>query len=246
MAQCGILVTALRSTQQNLATRNREKDTQVTHCREGREVGSFEEIFESTTDAVFGTDKHMRVRFWNRCCEKLFKIKKNKAIGRSCHELICGKDLQGNNFCNKNCTIAKHHDRSRPNRDWDLVLESAEAENESVVVNVGSYYLDSRSNRDDSDICVFHSMRVINCHQLIMRLSSSAQTRAGNNKITKLSKREYEVFQLISSGANPKNIAQTLGISVTTVRNHIKNIYTKLGVHSQAEAINCAVRNGIV
>lgn len=206
-------------------------------------MASLEEVFESTTDAVFGTDKHMRVRFWNRRCERLFNINKSKAIGRACHELICGKDFQGNSFCNKNCTIAKHHDKSMPNRDWDLVLESTE--NESMVVNVGSYYLDSRSNTDDTEICVFHSMRVINCHQLIRRLSTIRQPKADNNKINQLSKREYEILQLISSGVNAKNIANSLGISVTTVRNHIKNLYTKLGVHSQAEAINCAIQNGI-
>lgn len=205
---------------------------------------SFEEVFESTTDAVFGTDKHMRIRFWNQCCERLFRLKKSKAIGKSCYEIICGKDLHGNGFCNKNCTIAKHHDKSKPNRDWDLVLESNE--NESLVVNVGSYYIDRKGSSNDTEICVFHSMRIIHCHQLIRRLSTGTQPRAGNSRINRLSKREYEVLNLISSGVNVTSIANTLGISVTTVRNHIKNIYTKLGVHSQAEAINCAVQNGIV
>lgn len=205
-------------------------------------MNAIDEIFECTTDAVFGTDKYMRVRFWNKFCEELFNINKNNAIGRTCHELICGKDLLGNDFCGMDCKIAKHHDKHSPNRNWDLVVKRKGGEN--IVVNIGSYYT---NNINDTDIRVFHSMRTINCHQLIRRLASNSNTTMDDNSnINRLSKREYEILRLVSSGIKTKNIADQLGISHTTVRNHIKNIYAKLEVHSQAEAINCAMRHGLV
>jgi LuxR family maltose regulon positive regulatory protein len=52
-----------------------------------------------------------------------------------------------------------------------------------------------------------------------------------------LSKRELEVMQLIASGATNAEIAQDLYIAVGTVKNHVKNIYSKLNVHSRAQAI---------
>ena len=54
----------------------------------------------------------------------------------------------------------------------------------------------------------------------------------------KLTTRENEVMQQLVNGLAYKEIANVLGISVTTVNDHIKNIYTKLNVNSKAELIN--------
>lgn len=203
------------------------------------------ESFECTTDAVFGTDKNMRVRFWNKSCEELFDVAQEEALGKSCYELVCGRDLQGNEFCNENCQIAKHHDKASPNRNWDLVIKQGSGER--VVVNIGSYYSGDAAQLADSDVRVFHSMRTIDCYQLIRRLAFNSGTAMdSNNNLNRLSKREYEILRMVSSGIKTKDIALQLGISHATVRNHIKNIYAKLEVHSQAEAINCAMRYGLV
>ncbi|QPC93666.1 response regulator transcription factor [Mesorhizobium sp. INR15] len=50
-----------------------------------------------------------------------------------------------------------------------------------------------------------------------------------------LSARETEITRLLLAGGCAKSIARRLAISSGTVRNHIKSIYGKLGVHSQVE-----------
>lgn len=50
-----------------------------------------------------------------------------------------------------------------------------------------------------------------------------------------LTERECEVTQLLLLGNSAKAIARALGISPDTARNHLKRIYPKLGVASQAE-----------
>ncbi|HEX5171734.1 MAG TPA: response regulator transcription factor [Cyclobacteriaceae bacterium] len=55
-----------------------------------------------------------------------------------------------------------------------------------------------------------------------------------------LSKRENEILQLLSKGLLYKEIADQLGISVGTVRQHIHKIYEKLHVQNRTEAINKA------
>ncbi len=61
-----------------------------------------------------------------------------------------------------------------------------------------------------------------------------------------LSKREQEVMALIAVGQTNAEIAQSLFISVGTVKNHAKNIYSKLNVHSRAQAIARARELGLL
>jgi two-component system, probable response regulator PhcQ len=54
-------------------------------------------------------------------------------------------------------------------------------------------------------------------------------------KLRRLSGREQEILSLLSDGRRVSQIAATLCLSVHTVRNHLKAIFRKLDVHSQAE-----------
>jgi LuxR family maltose regulon positive regulatory protein len=55
-----------------------------------------------------------------------------------------------------------------------------------------------------------------------------------------LSERELEVMRLLTTHLSSTDIARELTISVNTVRTHIKNIYSKLDVHSREEAVQKA------
>lgn len=61
-----------------------------------------------------------------------------------------------------------------------------------------------------------------------------------------LTERESEVLHLLARGAARKQMASKLGISVNSIDTHMKSIYRKLDVSSQAEAINVALRSGLV
>lgn len=58
-----------------------------------------------------------------------------------------------------------------------------------------------------------------------------------------LTKREHEILALLMDGLSYKEIADKCFISVQTLNSHIKNIYTKLGVHSRAE-VSAKFRSG--
>ncbi|MEM7446647.1 MAG: LuxR C-terminal-related transcriptional regulator [Myxococcota bacterium] len=57
-------------------------------------------------------------------------------------------------------------------------------------------------------------------------------------RLTGLSEREWDVLRALGANMRPKRIAEELGISLYTVRNHLKSIYSKVGVHSQQELID--------
>ena len=61
-----------------------------------------------------------------------------------------------------------------------------------------------------------------------------------------LTPRELEVLQMLGDGMDARTAARNLGISLNTCRAHIKNVLSKLGAHSQLEAVVTASRAGII
>jgi DNA-binding CsgD family transcriptional regulator len=62
----------------------------------------------------------------------------------------------------------------------------------------------------------------------------------------RLSPRERELLQLFVEGHSYKTAAGELGLSIDTVRFHIRHIYEKLHVHSKSEAVVLALRKGLL
>lgn len=53
----------------------------------------------------------------------------------------------------------------------------------------------------------------------------------------RLTSREREVLTLLTEGLGNADIAERLALSEKTVRNHVSNVFDKLGVWSRAQAI---------
>ena len=70
--------------------------------------------------------------------------------------------------------------------------------------------------------------------------------RGLTDRYDSLSEREREVFQLIAEGNSNKEVAELLGVSVSTVETHRTHIMEKLDVHSTAEIVLYAVRKGVI
>ena len=61
-----------------------------------------------------------------------------------------------------------------------------------------------------------------------------------------LTTRERQIVSLIASGATNREIAERLGVSHKTIDNHRTNIMRKLDVHSVAELLSYALREGLL
>jgi DNA-binding NarL/FixJ family response regulator len=55
---------------------------------------------------------------------------------------------------------------------------------------------------------------------------------------TNLTPRQREVMVLLTSGFSRQEIADEMGITLETVKSHLKHAYSKLGVRGQIDAIN--------
>lgn len=62
----------------------------------------------------------------------------------------------------------------------------------------------------------------------------------------KLTESEKQILKMLVDGHHYKTAAHELNISIHTVSFHLRNIYTKLHVHSKTEAVAKALREGLV
>jgi DNA-binding NarL/FixJ family response regulator len=64
--------------------------------------------------------------------------------------------------------------------------------------------------------------------------------------VARLTPREIEVLRVLAEGLDGKEIAERLGISVKTERNHMASITEKLSVHSRLQALVFALKHAVV
>jgi DNA-binding NarL/FixJ family response regulator len=79
-------------------------------------------------------------------------------------------------------------------------------------------------------------------------LSRALSPDAGRTATTgaDLTPREREVLTMLAEGASTEEIGSTLFLSLHTVRNHVRNILTKLHARTKLEAVVVAARAGLV
>lgn len=80
---------------------------------------------------------------------------------------------------------------------------------------------------------------------LLETLAESRHAKAERlDAFARLTPREQEVLAGLVAGATVKGIARDLGVSLPTVRTHIRSLFDKLGVNSQRSAVTLALREG--
>jgi DNA-binding NarL/FixJ family response regulator len=75
------------------------------------------------------------------------------------------------------------------------------------------------------------------------RRHQEATERQRTNRLTS---RQTEILQMVADGIPAAQIAERLGMSRLTLRTHVQNILTRLGVHTKTEAVTVAIRHGKV
>jgi two-component system NarL family response regulator len=92
---------------------------------------------------------------------------------------------------------------------------------------------------------LFHCIRAIHAGEgyLQAKIAAKLVQRVGDEMPTD---REIQILQLLAQGKSNKAIGQVLHISESTVKSHLKSLFSKLDVTSRAEAIALAAKRGFV
>jgi len=92
---------------------------------------------------------------------------------------------------------------------------------------------------------IYHGEAVYETRALLELLRRPHPAIANSPRRTaSLAKRELEVLSITAMGLNTAEAADYLGISINTLRTHLKNILAKLNARSKLEAVLVAIREG--
>lgn len=184
--------------------------------------------------AAIGIDGDRRIVLWNRATERLLGIPAADVVGRRCHEVLQGRDAFGNRFCHAACAPLVMLARGEAVSGFELGVNFQRG----VVRNIRVSTLRLLAKRHAGDPAARPGIL-----HVIEPLDDSS---AGASEAAPLTPREREVLVLVASGLQNKEVAEKLGLSLATVRNHVHNILDKLGLHSKLEAVALAFRSGWV
>jgi DNA-binding CsgD family transcriptional regulator len=200
-------------------------------------------------DAVFVTDRHNHVVFWNRSAERLLGYTAEEMDGASCAGVLQGCDVYGNRYCSETCPVTEMAKRGESIRHFDLRLRAKDLH--TVVVDVSILQL---ADEEPERYLLAHILTPSRPWAApedeerpgAPRSTLEAARESPDARARRLTPREVEVLGMLAAAHPTPAIADRLHISTLTARNHIQNILDKLEVHSKAEAVAFAFQKRLL
>jgi LuxR family maltose regulon positive regulatory protein len=141
---------------------------------------------------------------------------------------------------------------------WDALLQNLEGDESAALVTLGKAIAKAEP---EHDVGLFHSAGplVLRPARALYRNAPSAFLRAVVERLVaptkappakelfeQITEREYAVLRLLPTRLANQEIADRLGISLNTVKTHLKHIYRKLGVEGRRDAVATAERMNLL
>ncbi len=174
-------------------------------------------------------DRQQRIVAWNRQASRAFGCDDSTAIGSVCHDLIGATDRAGKPFCQSSCPVVASAREGRAVPPLKLKLRNPDGSD--TLIEISTILLGGEEGG------IVH---------LVREQGKVDPPPESQPSISSLTRREKEILGCLCGGQSTTAMAHSLEISRTTVRNHVQHVLEKLAVHSRAEAIAAAHRNGVL
>jgi len=215
----------------------------------------------NTADGLFVVNSSQQITFWNKGAEKLLGHAEAEVLGKRCYDVIAGRSCSGKAWCYSGCAVQRTVRKEKTQANFDLLVRGKQGR--ETCANVSIIHL-SRQGRPHT----VHLMRDVTrrewerqaMHGILGLLKKSHASLTEMPKggrvedstpppartLPRLTGREVEILSLVAAGSSTEAIAKNLSVSPYTVRNHIRKSLEKLGLHSRAQAVSYAYKNGLV
>ena len=181
-------------------------------------------------------DTRDRILSWGPAAEHLFGHASAAALGRRLQDLLDGRDLFGNRVCHDACWLRDAIGAGETVRRYELDARHAGGRRLRVIVDVQPAAGGARG-------WIYHFLPDRRAAR--SRASAPAEPAPASPPFV-LTGREHDVLRLLARGAGTGEMARELGISATTVRNHVQHLLEKLKAHTRLQAVSVAQRHGLL
>lgn len=192
---------------------------------------------QRTGDGAFVIDADGRVILWNRAAERTLGFSAREVTGKACCEIFGGYDDSGNRLCYPGCHIQSLVRLAEPVASYDMRTRTKAGK--AVWLNVS--VLPLPANGEGTQVTLHLFRDVTATKELMALVHERVATRRGDDAddaaTASLTRRELEILRQLTQGLSTSAVAERLHVSRATVRNHIQNLFAKLGVHTRLAAV---------
>ena len=212
------------------------------------------EFLSRTGDGVCVVDGEQRIVLWNDSASRLLGFSSDEVLGLPCYNVLGSTDLSGCTVCRLECVTSSAARRGELVQAREALVRTRDAGHVRVGVStiglpsswhdlsVLAHLLQSADAREERE-----SIDGLLSSPTGGLFTQEAATDPGPSRpIDELTRREYDVLRLLSTGASTETICTRLGIKTTTTRAHVRTILQKLGVRDRLEAVTFGVRVGLI
>ncbi len=213
------------------------------------------QFIEKAAGPAIVTDEANRFVDWNQAAKDLLGYDKRHSVtGRPIFELLEARDVFGNRLTAEPFAFWQMVSRGEAIKSFEFYACKASGECTRVAVSVVAvlgpdplhynliYMLSPMFRRRRADEAIERILT--DGRATYPLLDPSAQLTSSSPP--DLTHRQLEVLRLMAQGTTVGRIADSLGVSIHTVRSHIQRILEKLDAHSQAEAVARAFRERLL
>ncbi len=208
-------------------------------------LGLLGPMLERAGDGAFVIGADGRIILWNRAAERILGHSAREVVGRACCDVFAAQDDHGNRLCIPGCQVMNLVRLAEPVQSFDKRTRTKAGRPVWLNVSVMAGTLDTRGPH------TVHLFRDVTATKELLtlvheRLAGPPPGGAPGSPGASLSRREVEVLHLMADGLNTADTAERLRVSRATIRNHVQNIFGKLGVHSRLEAVAYATKHRLL
>lgn len=212
----------------------------------------------NAADGVLIANQDQEIVYWNQAAEAILGYDADEIAGLPCHRIMAGCNDRGRLICRQRCRVAGAAVRGQPVESFDMFVRPKS--DGGRWLNISTLTWSTSGSRASAAIVhLFRDVTQKKQRELLLEKVLDAAKTMQNGEPSRsfpplpaelpavtLTEREREVLLLLADGLGTRDIAQSLSISTSTARNHIRNVLRKLQVHSRLEAVVRAYREGLV
>ena len=209
-------------------------------------------LLEGTCDAAFTIAADGQIKSWNKAAERLFGYSPKEVLHKTCYQVLQGVGPLGTQVCHEGCTVMECAGKQGEIPNFDMKVKTRSGQR--IWINMSTVVFNNQRTGERVLIHLAHDITeqkkseelVHKMLDLSRQLGEVGEVAVRPAPASALSDQEKHILRLFAEGKNSPEIAETLSISLQTLRNHLHHINQKLRTHNRLEAVMHALQRGLI